>query len=203
MRHSLLVFAAALAGCSGGDDTEPVDPPEVAKCELAFLGDPNAPIEMQLLVAGTDLIGKPAADGDPLPLCLPPQGGRVAFAGVVATNVDPCGVKLSGAVRDGANNQVRLDIRTVNLRVDGVWGRSADGDMSTFANIPLCPNNWASTDAYGNSFALTVSVTDAGGRQASSTVSVVPTCATCAEPDNEAECLCMCGGDYTLGQECG
>jgi hypothetical protein len=88
----------------------------------------------------------------------------------------------------------------VNLAAvtDG-WGTSTDSNISTFANVPICPNEWASTDAYGNPFDLIVSVQDRGGRTAMKTIQVT---LACAEPDKAAECLCICKGGYVLGQPC-
>jgi hypothetical protein len=122
------------------------------------------------------------------------------FVGAVATNIAACGVELSGVLRDTSSGQVRVDARTANLvpRGDG-WGGPVDGDISTFSNIPLCPNQWASTAVYDSSFELTVSVTEPGGRSASQTIQVTP---VCGEPMHEAECLCQCQQGYMLGEMC-
>lgn len=170
-------------------------------CKLPFVGDPTQPIGLSLVTRGAELVSKDLADGGMAPMILPPQGGRVVLIGVRATNIDPCGVELNGSIRDTSTQQVRVDLRTTNLKpsADGLLAESVPSDISTYANIPTCPNQWASTDIMGNAFEITVSVTDRQGRTASQTLNAVP---FCAEPENEAECLCKCQQGYMLGQTC-
>jgi hypothetical protein len=137
----------------------------------------------------------------------PPQGGRVIFIGVHATNVDGCGLQITGALRDLATNQVRPDGRTINLTPTGdgwggsaVFGSTVGADISSFANIPVCPNEWSSTNIYGTPYGLEVSITDRGGRMASQQIQVIP---QCGEPATLPECMCICMGGYVLGQACG
>jgi hypothetical protein len=155
---------------------------------------------MDLLALGADESAIPLHDGDTIALDFPPQGGRVVFAGVRANNLDPCGVELSGALRDTPSNEVRIDVRTVNLLPDDAGaGVTSDTNISNFANVPVCPNQWSSRDAFGVPYALTVSVKDRSGRTASQTIQVTP---TCAQPSNAAECACECAHGYVLGQPC-
>lgn len=121
------------------------------------------------------------------------------LVGVRAENIDPCGVELVGSIRDPVTKQVRLDHRTTNLRSTGAVAESVPEDMSSYANIPACPNQWASSDVDGHLFELTVTVTDRAGRTAEKTLSAQP---YCSEPENEAECLCICQQGYVLGQMC-
>jgi len=184
-------------GCS----SEP-DPPADAgpACTLPFIGDRSKAMEATLTVR--DVSGKSVdlKDGDEVPLIFPPQGGRVVFLAAKVNNVDPCAVKLSGAIRDVATNQVRVDNRTVNLRVgpDGL-GTAVDDDISTFSNVPMCPNQWASTDAFDKPFRVEITIQDRGGRSISKQVMVTP---KCAEPALAAECLCICKKGYVLGEMC-
>jgi len=181
---------SAGGGGSGGNSS----------CGLGFLGDEQKPVELKVTVRGADLVSKELANGGEAPMILPPQGGRVIFVGVRVTNLSPCGVELSGTLRDKGSGETRLDARVVNLKPTGDgWGTSTDSDISTFSMIPTCPNQWASTDVFGHTFELTVSVTDKGGRTAEAKLDVVP---TCAEPANQAECTCQCTKGYTLGQTC-
>jgi hypothetical protein len=169
-------------------------------CALGFLGTDGKPVEMKLVVRGRDQTSSEISDGARVPLMLPPQGGRVVFVGVKATNISSCGLTLTGSFRDLANNQVRLDGRTINLHPTGDgWGSSLDADMSSFANIPMCPNQWASTDVFEHSFELTVTLSDAAGRTGTKTIQTV---AFCGEPEFEAECRCECKKGYVLGQAC-
>jgi hypothetical protein len=170
-------------------------------CALAFIGDKSAPIEVIVTVRTTDGASIDLKDGDNVPLIFPPQGGRVVFIGARVKNVDPCAVKLSGAIRDVATNQVRIDNRTINLRASGDgYGSSVDGDISTFSNVPMCPNQWASTDAFDKPFRVELTVADREGRSVSKQAMVTP---TCAEADRRDECLCICKKGYVLGEVCG
>ena len=199
MRFALGLAVAAIVaiGCSPSGGDRPDAGGEASGCTTGFVGDPNADIALD--VTATDESAENVLrEGDPLPLVFPPQGGRVAFVGVRAKNIDPCNVQLSGALRDESTMQVRLDARTVNLapQSDGTAGTGPPSQISTYSNIPACPNQWASKDLFGQAFALEVSVTDRRGRKATKTLHVVPTC------NGDAECLCICRHGYKLGDSC-
>jgi hypothetical protein len=155
---------------------------------------------MQVIARGADGVSTPIEDGSPVALIFPPQGGRVIFAGVRATNIDACGATLTGVLRDPQNNKICIDFRTVNLEpsADG-WGGSVDSDISTFANIPVCPNQWSSKDAFAGEYELEVIVKDRDDRGLKKMVHVKP---ACAEPENESQCLCICKQGYVLGESC-
>ncbi len=198
-------FALVCAACS---PSSPETVPDASTstgssgCTLPFLGDEAADPVVELVALGADETSFDLADGAEIPLILPPQGGRVIFAGVRATNIDACGVKLAGAVRDLQNAQVRIDTRTINLEPTGDgWGRSVDANISTFANVPMCPNQWAASDVFDHPFELEVTLTDRDHvRKATRTVEITP---KCAQPENAAECLCICKKGYVLGEPCG
>lgn len=194
-----LLVALAVAGC-GPDNPSETDPDDGPSCSLEFLGDPAAEpvIELVALDAGNTLA--PIHDGSSIALIFPPQGGRVIFAGARATNVNPCAAMVTGVLRDPASGKTTFDGRTVNLEPlgDG-WGGSDASDISTFSNIPVCPNQWATSDAYGSEFELKVTVKDRDGRSASKTVRVTP---ACAEPEYKAQCECICKHGYVLGEAC-
>jgi hypothetical protein len=161
--------------------------------------------ELQIIVVRPDDSIHAAVDGGPVPIISPPQGGRVIFAGARATNVDGCGLQLTGALRDESSHQVRVDSRTIDLTATGDgWGASAvgtaTGGISNFSNIAVCPNEWATTDVYGHAYELEVTIQDHSGRSASQTLVVTP---YCSEPSNAAYCMCICAAHYTLGQACG
>jgi hypothetical protein len=205
MLRGAAFLLVALAAQSCGPDTDPpadAGPPDASHpgCTLEFLGDPSKEPELEITALGAQAPSVIVHEGDTVPLIFPPQGGRVIFAGARATNLDPCGVKLAGGLRDPATKQLRVDIRTVNLKPgDDGWGASDDTDFSTFSNVPICPNNWASTSAYDATFELTITVTDRAMRTISKTLNVVP---TCAEPDKLKDCLCICKQGYVLGESC-
>jgi hypothetical protein len=169
------------------------------------LGDPSAAIDFQITTPGAtmDLV---LHDGDPLGIDLPPQGGRVVFVGVRATNLEACGVQLSGALRDTTTQQVRVDARTVNLIPSGDgWGTSAvqgtspTSQLANYSNIPVCPNEWASTDIFDHPFALEVTLTDRHGRKATNAVQIVP---KCIDDVQYSRCQCICRVGYHLGDSC-
>ncbi len=169
-------------------------------CDAGFLGDRDGAPELTMIALGADGGVAPLQDGDTVALVFPPQGGRVIFAGARATNLDACAVQITGALRDETTKQVRVDARTVNLLRSGDgWGESDPTDISSFANVAVCPNEWSKTNIYGTEYQLSLSVTDAEGRTASVTLEVTP---ACAQPENAAECMCICMGGYVLGQSC-
>lgn len=202
----LTLAALGLFAAACGPETEP-PPPDAGPgpgCELVYLGSADREPEMAIKLLGPDghaaLVPEGASEPVPAPLILPPQGGRVLFAGVRATNLDPCGVKITGSVDDPETGQTRLDVRSVNLQPepDG-WGASLDADISSFSNVPLCPNQWSDADLFGSEFLLTVSLQDRAGRRASKSLRIEP---QCAEPEFEAECRCICKAGYVLGEPC-
>lgn len=175
-------------------------------CKLEYVGDKAADIELEVVTLDPSYKAQPFTDGGDASILQPPQGGRVVFLGVKAKNIDPCGVKLSGAIRDPSTMATRLDTRTVNLDVtaDG-WAASDETDISTFSNVPVCSNNWASTDVFDQTFKMILSVTDRAGKKASVTYDVVPRCDE-VKIDNgqdvQKDCLCICKLGYVTGQSC-
>lgn len=206
MRAARLFVVVGFGGVLLGGCPEPTPPGDGGGgggppgCELTYLGDSVAEIEMELVFSGGDAADHPLTDGAVIDLVLPPQGGRVLFVGVRATNLDPCEAELSGVLRDLDTQQVRFDTRTVNLTPDGSgWGRSASGDLSSYANIPVCHNTWLEKDAYENDFELEVNLKDREGKTAQVKLMVRP---TCSEPAVYDECRCICRGGYVLGEMC-
>jgi hypothetical protein len=199
-----MVAAMTMAACSSParSDAGASEP-----CPAGFLGRPTmAPdFDIQVLLADDTVV--PLADGGTVPMLLPPQGGRVIFVGVRATNVDGCGLQLTAALRDLATGRVTLDSRTINLTAIGDgWGASAGatGSISaaigSFSNVPACPNEWSSIDLFGHTYGLEVTVVDRQKRQLTKKIEVVP---ECGQPDKLTQCLCICMAGYVLGQPCG
>jgi hypothetical protein len=205
---ALLCLPLALAGCPGGEDGTGGAAGAPDSCTLEYIGDKDAPIEMEIVTLDPQYEAQPFTSGGDVSILFPPQGGRVVFAGVRAKNLDPCAVRLSGAVRDPASGQVRLDTRTVNLDpTDDGWGASDPGDISTFSNVPVCPNNWASTDVFDQPFTLVVSVRDRAGKERMTELDVVPRCDETStidgqDQDLQKECLCICKQGYITGEMC-
>jgi hypothetical protein len=157
-------------------------------------------------------------DGATVAVITPPAGGRMVFAGARVANLDPCAAQLAGSLREMGGDllkAVRLDSRTIHLLAAGDgWGTSDPGDISTFANIPVCPNQWADSDVFDVDYELRVTVTDRDGRTATTSRVVRPACLLGdgllnnggREPRPPeaflAECLCMCRAGYELGDTC-
>ncbi len=204
----LLAVMLLLTGCPEETTNPPIDGgPDAPSCTLAYVGDKDAEIELELVTLDPTYTAKALADGGDASILFPPQGGRVIFVGVRAKNLDPCGVTLSGAVRDPISNQVRLDTRTVNLEAssDG-FAESDPTDISTFSNVPVCGNNWAMSDIFDQTLTLEASVKDKSGKSKKATQSLVPRCdetKTEAGVDLQKECLCLCKKDYKTGEDCG
>jgi hypothetical protein len=197
-----LVAACVACGvaCTTGDGRN------VEPCTVGFLGDQAGTLDFDLQVLDANDTVMTLADGADVPMIAPPQGGRVIFVGVHATNLDGCAVKLTGALRDPVSQSVTLDSRTINLIATGDgWGVSGtpatavSSAVANFSNVPVCPDQWSSQDVYGVAYGLEVTVQDRGGRQLTKTITVTP---QCAEPNNVNECLCICKKGYVLGQAC-
>ena len=156
MRFAVAALALVLVKCPHSDDHPANAENDSSAYNASTVGNPRDDIEFEITATdqSSDVV---LHEGDPLPLLFPPQGGRVSFVGVRAKNIDPCGVQLSGALRDEATMQVRLDARTVNLvpHDDGWATTGPPTQISSYSNIPTCPNQWASKDIFDQTFAVT------------------------------------------------
>jgi hypothetical protein len=212
LRSFLTTASLLLIGCPDGPtEVQPNDAgADVvgfdAECAAGFLGDPARPIDFEFRALRSDGTDNPLHEGDDVALILPPQGGRVVFLGVRATNLDGCAVTLTGAFRDETTKQAVFDKRTVNLNPTGDgWGTSGAPSQTisaardAYANVPLCPNQWASVDIFDREFVAEVTVEDRAKRKLVKSIKVTP---RCAEPENKAECLCICKHGYILGERC-
>jgi hypothetical protein len=211
----LVPLAFAVSGCPDDDPPPPTTTLDSGSlpsvCPTGYLGDPNEEPVIELRALRADGSDVPLGEGGDLAVLFPPQGGRVAFVGVRAKNLDGCGMQIIGALRDPLTRQVRLDGRTVNLRRDpDGWGTTGRGtstniedsaEIGDYSNVPLCPNQWAAQDVYDKEFELEVVVTDRLKRTARRTIKVIP---RCSEPgEREVSCRCLCRNGYVLGEACG
>ena len=198
-RHAALLcaslFGVAVSACPRNETDGPLPP----SCKYAFAGDKSRAPGIELLY-WADGVTHPVTEGGEVPLLLPLQGGRVIYVGARVTNLDPCGAVITGSIRDLDNNQIRLDARTINFtpQSDG-WAETTASDLSSFANIPACPNEWSGKSIFDATYTLELKVRDRGGRTVSMQAGVRP---SCAEPAVEAECRCICKTGYKLGEQC-
>jgi hypothetical protein len=197
------IFGALFStiACHGIGETSDADAPA---CSGGVLGDGGSP-DFQFLVLQSDDTVTPIGEDASVPIVTPPQGGRIVLVGVRATNVDGCGLDLTGALRDPQTQQVTFERRTVDLTPTGDgWGasgsvnRSMPSQISNFANVPVCPNEWSMSDIYDHTYRLEVTIRDRQGRELTKKIDVTPRCA--AIDAQGCSCLCMAG--YVLGQSC-
>jgi hypothetical protein len=183
-------ISALLIGCGGGGSAADAPP---AGCPI---GDVSAPAEMQIvhLDENNNVIVTQAMQT--VPLIAPPQGGWITLLGVRARNLDGCQVVLTTALVDACDQQVIvIDQRPTVLEMDADgWGVST---VTSFSNLPVCPQLTAARDLTDVPYTIKVSVKDANGQMASSEISVVPTC-----QDGTSRCACECNQDYVLGADC-
>lgn len=196
VRHAGVVLVVLAAGACGGSDGEPAPPTPTTtgSCKLGDVGDSTQPIQIEVTALGVDQTTAPLGDGGDLPLVTPPQGGRVSFVGVRAKNLSPCAVTLRGTLTDPATGKSTSDARALNLKptADG-YAASSDSNIGTFANVPVCPNQWASGDAYDAPYELTVELTDQRGRKASRKLTVTPRCVEAGSLGTDCRTLCKPG----------
>jgi hypothetical protein len=99
----------------------------------------------------------------------------------------------------------------VNLRADGEgWATTGHGTVANladsailgdYANIPLCPNQWAETDIFDHTFELELRILDRQKKTGSVIIQVAPRCSEAGS--RGAACKCMCARGYVLGATCG
>jgi len=186
---SLLLLGTLAVGTCG----EPPRP-----CGLPYLGDKTAAPKLEVWSLSEQGNIIPVDASHPVLLRQPPQGGRVAFLGIRATNLDSCSADLIASVKNPMNSQIRLDGRTINLVPEGNgWGGSVLDSIDTQANVPLCPNQWSSLSIPSGTFQLTVTVTDVDSRKVTVMTPVTFRCA-----DTDPTCACLCRTGYKLGDPC-
>ncbi len=198
------------AGTQGDGGTSPDGGTEATPCGVPFFGDPNGTPTFTLTalapdgtygLEGANLKSVPLTEKGSLSVLLPPQGGRVVFIGVKGVNnMNPCGIKITGGVRDTKSQLVQIDSRQFNLLPgpDGL-GMSDDKDIFTFSNVTLCPNNWSERDLFDEEYGLTLILEDRAGRKVTRFLDVR---LECNEPTQAAECRCICRKGYRLGDSC-
>lgn len=193
-RRRIGVAAAGVlvsAGCGSKHEAAPD-----AGARPCPIGDLSAPAELQIVhLDASNAVHQTQAMAQ-VPLLPPPQGGWIVLLGARARNIDGCQVTLTTALVDGCDQQIlQIDKRPTRLEpgADG-WGTSA---VTTFGNLPVCPQLTAKRDLHDVPYSVMVVVEDTGGHKASATLAIVPTC-----PPGDALCMCQCDRDYVIGSSC-
>ena len=85
--------------------------------QSTYLGDPNLPVQVEIVYLGENQKPTTVHDCDTLDIVEPPQGGRMIFAGIRATNLDSVKDKIAGVLRnaDGTIAGAGPDIRNTKL----------------------------------------------------------------------------------------
>jgi len=139
------------------------------------------------------------ADGGPLDLVRPPQGGFVLFLGAIARDVGDTTVTLHGALLDPSGSKLAEDTRTVSLVASPDDPTAFVPDLRSFtsvANVAVCPST-TTTDRFNQPFQVEVDVTEVSTRRTgSATVSVVPMCRQ-SDPTVLKLCQCECAANYS------
>jgi len=187
LRVSLALFCLCAAAC--GDKKPP--PPT---CNDTFIGDPSLSPEAMLVVTdGVMPTLSDVTDGAMVPLVRPPQGGQVTYAGARVRNMNRCGVQFTARYRDPTSlAELGYDRRSTDLIVgDDGWGRPDPLQVSTLANIPLCPDFDPVRDNQGVPALLEVTVQDRHQHMVKLSQTVVPTCMA-SDAAGLAWCVCEC-----------
>jgi hypothetical protein len=169
---------ALLIGCT----SDPKVPQPPAEIQIVHQDANNMVIETQPMMQ--------------VPLIPPPQGGWIVLLGVRAKNIDSANATLTTALVDSCDSQIiQIDKRPTKLEMgaDG-WAVSS---LTTFGNLPVCPQLTATRDLHDVPYLVKVSVEDTAGQKATAEVTVVPTC-----PTEASRCTCECDRDYVVGAEC-
>jgi hypothetical protein len=168
-----------------------------------FIGDPAQAPAIDMVTLDAAFAVHTAGDGSELALIRPPQGGKIVLVGARARNVCAGPIQVTGAVTDLCTGRVvGLESRTV-LYVAAADGGVADvkepAQISSYANVAVCPNNVAARDLDGEPYRVTVTIQDKLGRVAEKVITATP---VCAEPEDERECRCTCRAGYANGDTC-
>lgn len=205
MRRLCLLAFAGLFACSGSEgDSDAGVTFDAAPQKFCFVGDESLPVEIEPVFLDENNVVQPLSDGDPVPLILPPQGGKVMFIGVRARNLDGCPIQLTTSITDICGNQVlTVDDRPVELKErDGVLVPLPPADfqigIADFSNISSCPNRRLVRDMHGHPYRLSIAVRDKQARTATTSLMITP---YCAEGELE-KCLCECDTAFNVAPGC-
>lgn len=178
-------------------------PPEGPPCEENVVGDPNAPVELQVVHRTVQGELVEAEEGGDVELFRPPQGGKVFLTAARVRNVDACGLRIQASLHDKETGRVLgLEGRpfTVRETSDGWLEPMSANSLSSWANVPACPTQAVNRRVDGSVYELRILVEDRAGRKGETSIDVVP---RCVQPAFLGEqCRCECSASYSLGDTC-
>jgi hypothetical protein len=141
------------------------------------------------------------ADGDPIDLSLPPQGGFVIFVGARVKHLDDASAVVRGTLYDAAGTKMlSMDGRAVQMhqQKDGSWLPDLTS-YTNVANIAVCPST-TTTDLFNQPMTLEVSVTESkSGRMGYARRRVVPSCRQ-TNAMQKTLCECECAANFSIGK---
>lgn len=191
-----LAIAFALSGCP-----EPEPQPDAGPVDC-FVGDPEQLPELQLVYRTAKGELADLADGDEVPLIIPPQGGHIVAIGARLRNVNICGLQMSALLRDPCTNRIlgREGRPTfLEANADGWAVPIAPGLLDNFVNINACPNLVSSRDLDRQPYLLELRAVNFNAELSLTSQLTVTT--VCGEPDSARLCECQCDADYVLGRD--
>lgn len=186
------LFSALCAACPEEDPPTPISCP---------LGDLTKPIELEIVHKAVGGGVTVTTSSGAVPLILPPQGGKVMLVGVRARNVDGCPLTLTAAMRDTCTGDlIALERRPILLEEKNGWLEPQEPlELNNYSNLPACPREGLTRSVSGEPYQIEVVVEDKTGRQATKSITIIP---TCAEPENEMTCRCECRTDFSTIDNC-
>jgi hypothetical protein len=143
------------------------------------------------------------AEGDDIPLTLPPQGGHVLMVGAQVRNLHTDTVELRTRLRElDTGVTVAEEGRTVvmvKVPGDDTLSQPDLRTRSQVNHVPVCPD-YGDKDVVGRAYRLEVVVRELYvdvPRTATGTRTVTPSCADVADV---GQCTCECSANYLLGK---
>jgi hypothetical protein len=201
-----------LLGCSDGDPDPAGVGTDAGTSTQGAGGSDQADAgsnELEVVPAafeGANLPLRALADGDEIPLSLPPQGGHVLFVGARMRNLLPDAqfVQLKASVTDPDTGE-EIAHQTTTVVVHPVEGEPGmwETDNRTYsqtAMIAVCPD-YKPRSVDGEPYVIELSVTEKYADRPRTTTVTRTVTPRCPDGGPSAElCRCECSAGYVLGK---
>jgi len=172
-------------------------------CDPTIVGDLAEELEMEIVLRTASGGQVDAVPYGEVELFRPPQGGKVFLVGARVKNIDICGLRITGSLRDPCDSRIlAFESRPFRTYVtDAGYAEPINpNSLSNYANVPACPRAQAGRRVNDNVYEMTVLVEALDGRSREMTIPVVPVCAQPGVLGDQCECECKQG--YVLGEDC-